>query len=174
MALRALLGKTQPKPLTDRQRRIYSFLQSQHVGVLSTVTPDRNPHGAVIYYLVDNELTVWFVTKKSTRKYDNIRHNNHVMLTVFEPHSQTTAQILGKAIEHSSETVVSRVCDEIFKNVAVPHEHQLPPIVKVQAGALTAFAIKPVDIKMAVYSKPDPDDHEQLFESVESFGLNQN
>jgi hypothetical protein len=50
---------------------------------------------------------------------------------------------------------------------------QLPPILKLQAGSFTTFAVTPASIRMAVYARPDPGDYNQLFESIESFEISE-
>jgi hypothetical protein len=173
MMLFKSLIRTPSPALSERQRRIRAFLRQQDVGVLSTVTPNCDPHGVVIYYAVEDDFTIWFLTKKGTRKNDNIEHNGYVMLTVFDPHSQTTVQISGTATEDASAAAVNKVSSLIFRRLMQNGYGQLPPIIKLQAGAFTAFAIKPAGIRMAIYSRPDPGDYDQLFESIESFDLHE-
>lgn len=155
--------------LSDRQKRIYNFLAEQRLGVLSTVTPDNNPHGAVVYYALDDDFTIHILTKKGTRKYDNLVHNDHVMLTVFEPRKQITAQVSGIAVEREGRADISRTAGAIFGATTRTSDSGLPPIVKLQAGAFTTFRIRPVQIRMAIYARPDPDSYENIFESIESF-----
>jgi hypothetical protein len=49
---------------SDTKQRMLDFLISTPYGVLSTITPDNNPHGAVIYFSIDNKF-VGFNTDKS-------------------------------------------------------------------------------------------------------------
>src|SRR5690242_6657904 len=102
-----------PAPTTprhaERPRRIFNFLRANPIGVLSTVDSTGGPHGVVIYYIIRDDFSIDFLTRERTRKYDNLRHNNHAMLTVFEPRTQTTAQIVGTASEITDSTVVNGV-----------------------------------------------------------------
>jgi general stress protein 26 len=173
MQMRTLLTAAKAKSLSERQKRIHDFLQSQRIGVLSTVTPNGDPHGAVVYYVLGDDFTIWFLTKKGTRKSDNLLHNNHLMLTVCDFASQTTAQILGTAVEHPETAAINEISGQVFMRMMEEGNGQLPPIMKLQAGAFTTFAIKPVQIRMAVYSRPEVGEGEQLFESIESFSLNE-
>jgi uncharacterized pyridoxamine 5'-phosphate oxidase family protein len=159
---------------THRQQRIHDFLSEQHVAVLSSVTPDNNPHGSVVYYTIDEEgFTTHILTKTGTRKYENLTHNDHVMLTVFEAHTQTIAQITGRAVEQNDNISINHVAAGIFGASLLTSAAGLPPIVKLQAGPFTTFNIEPVQIRMAVYARPDPGEYEDLFESLESFELNE-
>jgi len=153
----------------DRQQRIYDFLKDQHIGILSMVTPDNNPHGVVVYYTVDDNFVVHILTKTGTRKYDDLTHNGHVMLTVFEPHSQATVQLTGVALERAGADDINKVAGAIIGAALQTSDSALPPIVKLQAGVFTTFQIEPVQIRMAIYARPDPGDYGELFESIESF-----
>lgn len=155
--------------LSDRERRIYDFLHQTPVGVLSTVDPNGEPHGVVIYISVATDFSISFLTKTLTRKYDNIKHNNHVMITVFDAVTQTTVQITGIATEQRDNFEVNAVAGRILAATMQTSANGLPPISKLQEGNYTAFSVKPVRIRMAVYARPDPGDYDELFESIESF-----
>ena len=170
MSIKNLVSRaTINNTLNTRQKRIYAFLKEQHVGVLSSVTPDGNPHGVVVYYAVEDNFIISFLTKKGTHKYDNLLHNDHVMFTVFQPLTQTTVQVTGIAIERESQQSISKITGAIFGDSLSTSDVGLPPIVKLQAGAFTMFQIRPVHIRMATYSRPESGDYDQLFDSIESF-----
>lgn len=155
----------------DTKQRMYEFLQMISVGVLSTVTPDNDPHGVVVYFGIDQKLTASILTQKDTRKYDNILHNNHVMLTVFEAKSQTTVQITGTAHEVTDTQHVNTIAQANLEASMKTSEAGVPPILKLLAGDYVSFSIKPVSITMAVFARPDPGDYNELFETISSFEL---
>lgn len=156
---------------TDRQKRIHNFLSQNPVGVLSTVTPDGDPHGTVIYYTVDEHFSFFFLTKSETRKYDNLKRNGQVMLTVFESQSQSTVQIAGHATEVGDAYTVNAIAGTILATSMKTSEAGLPPISKLQAGSYVAFQIEPATIRMAIYARPDSGEYNDLFETIESFEL---
>jgi uncharacterized pyridoxamine 5'-phosphate oxidase family protein len=153
-----------------RQRRIFNFLDERYVGVLSSVTPDGNPHGAVVYYAIGSNFKIRILTKTGTRKYDNLVHNDHVMLTVYDSGLQTTAQITGTAVERPGLNNINQAADAIFTKLGKSNEG-MPPIMKLQAGEFTTFQIEPAQIRFAQYAKPFSGGYETLFESIESFDL---
>lgn len=157
--------------LSQRKQRIYDFLRENPVGVLSTVDPNGNPHGMVIYFDIDEQLAVSFLTRSETYKYDNLKHNNHIMLTVCQLQSQTTAQIIGTAHEIKDHNVISDITNKILAITLKTSRANLPPTAKLQAGPYAAFRIEPVQIRMAVYADADPGSYNELFESVESFDI---
>src|SRR6266496_4823848 len=92
--------------IRQEQREVGDFLKKHKVGVLATVSPEGDPYAAAIYYTVDSALNVSFLTKTGTKKADNLEHNNHAMLVVYEADSQTTVQVTGSVskITDSAET----------------------------------------------------------------------
>lgn len=154
--------------LTDRQRRIHAFLRDHPVGVLSSVDPNGNPHGAVVYFTIDEHFVIRILTKKGTRKHDNVLHHNHVMLTVFDATTQTTAQTTGLAFERLDPMTVAALTRHI-RSLARQHGGATLPIEQLQAGELTTILVEPVQIRMAVYAPPSIGSHAQLFDTIETF-----
>ena len=157
--------------LSQRHRRIYLFLVYTPVGVLSTTDPNGEPHGVVIYFNIDDTFTITFLTRKGTKKYDNLIHNNHVMLTVFDAASQTTVQVSGEAYEITGRDDLEKTVKNILVKNRQLQGKGLMPIAKLQAGEFTAFRIRPAQMRMAIYTHAQPGDYGELFESVESFDL---
>lgn len=163
--------KQQTNKFSDRKQRIHNFLYETSLGVLSTIDASGDPHGSVIYFAIDSNFHLAFLTKTDTLKYDNLKRNPRVMLTVFEPKSQTTAQISGTAKEITSSQQVNFVAGHILTATLKTSKTGIPPISKLQAGPYAAFEIEPVQIRMAVYARPGPGEYSDLFETLESFDL---
>jgi hypothetical protein len=163
-----------PTQFSDRKQRIYDFLFETSIGVLSSTDPDGDPHGAVIYYTINKDFEVEFLTKSETKKYDNLIHNDHVMLTVFEPLTQTTVQLTGVANEIKDGFIMDEIAGRVLGTSLKTSDAGLMPLNKLEAGSFIAFQIKPLQVRMAVYARPDPGDYNELFETIESFGHNEN
>ncbi|MDB5185286.1 MAG: hypothetical protein JWN38_1094 [Candidatus Saccharibacteria bacterium] len=156
---------------SDTETRIYEFLDSTPVGVLSSVTPDNDPYGAAIYFGIDKKFIVSVLTKSDTRKYDNLTHNRHVMLTVFDAITQTTVQLTGEAKEITDSSKINEIAQMNMKASMKTSDGGIPAISKIEAGAFVAFEIKPVLVRMAVYERPDAGGYDDLFESITKFEL---
>lgn len=159
------------KTLTERQRRIYDFLRTNRTGVLASVDANGEPHGVVIYYTIDKNFKVSFLTRAGTKKYDNIRRHNHVVLVVYDAQAQTSAQILGKAIEVRDSTTVNTVAEAVFLGGITTGENVILPVAKLEAGEYVAYSIIPDQIRLAVYAQPNVTEPGNVFESIESFEL---
>ena len=160
------------KPLTERQQRIYDFINSNRTGVITSIGANNQPHGCVIYHSIDKQFNVSFLTKKGTQKYENLLKNNKVMLVVFELASQTVVQVTGRAREVKNRQTFNQILESILMTSFKTSNGGIPPIAKLDAGECTAFMIEPDQIRMASYVRPDTGGYDQMFESIESFDLN--
>lgn len=153
---------------SDKKQRIHDFLFATSVGVLSSVNPEGDPHGAVIYFSINEQSVITFLTKSGTRKYDNLKHHDHAMLTVFDAKSQTTVQITGRATEITDNYDINEIAEKTLTASIKTSDGGMPPIMKLKAGEYVAFKIEPVQIRMAVYARSDPGDYAELFETVDN------
>lgn len=61
---------------------VWKLLDSRDVAVLATQGPDY-PHACLVAFAAAEDLRhLYFVTKRSTRKFENMNHDNRVMLLV--------------------------------------------------------------------------------------------
>lgn len=150
----------------ESKARVYDFLKKHPIGVLATVGPDCDPHAAAIYFNIGRDFTVSFVSKHDTKKHDNIRHNDHVMLLVYEAYSQTTAQIKGMAEEIDDDSEGREIFRHMLRTAEATSNSQMPPISKLYAGHYTAYKIKPVQVRMATFSQPGKGGYD-MFETID-------
>lgn len=153
-----------------RRQRIYDFLSAHPVGLLSSVSPAGEPHGVVIYFAVNEQLDLLFLTRTRTRKYDNIMHNPQVVLTVFDPRSQTIAQAVGVAEQLHDTAAIDMTATMIMKKISHVMNDEIFAAT-LEAGPYVAFAIKPSQIRIATYAQPNPGEAIDIFDSIESFEL---
>lgn len=153
--------------LAGQHREIHLFLKEHPAGVLATVDPNNEPHAAVIYYSVDSSLTVTFLTKKRTKKSDNLTHNNHATLVVFDVAAQTVVQLTGlvAAVDDAGEM------SQIFRGTLRASLHVgrtvVPPIAKIAAGAFVAYRLVPTQIRYSSYAPPEVGRSRKMFETID-------
>lgn len=163
------LTKTDKKETSvssESNKRIYDFLKKNQVGVLATVDLNGNPHAATIYFSVDNEFNTTFITKNRTKKHDNLKHNNHAMIVVYEPVTQTTIQIIGVAETIDNKVEAGIVFIDTLKTSRATSNGGIPPISKLHAGEYVAYKLKPVQIRMAMFIRPDAGGYE-MYETID-------
>lgn len=160
------------KPIGNEKReRILRFLQENVVGTLATVDPNNDPHAAAIFYFVEPDFTINFITKTGTKKHDNIIHNNHVMLLVFEANSQATVQVKGIAEKIDDITKTNQIFADVLQAAWDTSEDGVPPITRLLAGEYVAYKVKAKEVRMAVYARPEYGSYDELFEALEDYEL---
>ncbi len=150
----------------EHNRRIFEFLTSHPIGVLATVTQEHTPHATTVYFAVDEAFTITFTTKRDTKKHAVLAANPNISLVVFEAFSQTTVQIDGVAEEMEDQPAAIEAFGNTLKAAMQTSDAGVPPISKLFAGNYIAYRIKPNNIRMAVFRRPDKGNYE-MFESIE-------
>lgn len=151
---------------TAEQHKAHDFLKNHKVGVLATVSPDNDPYAAAIYYVVDTDLSVVFLTKTGTKKADNLEHNNHAMLVVYEAETQTTVQVMGTVAKITDPDETNKVESQIvYASVEASHS-DIPPIFKLDEGEYVAYRLTPVQVRMAVFGHEKSGDYNSIFKTI--------
>lgn len=148
---------------SEARQKIKEFLRGNPIAVISTVN-DGAPYSTTIYIHVGDDLSVYFLSKSQTKKIENIKVNDAVMLVSYDAKSQTNIQVSGRAVEVKDESD-SR---EIFKNIIDATKKasgaDIPPVSKLLAGPYVVYKIKPEHINYSVYNSNDLE--MAIFESI--------
>lgn len=140
----------------DKQT-IYEFLKSHPIGVLATVGDGRNPHATTVYYGVEDDLSLKFLSKRDTQKIQNLEANKNVVLVVFEATTQTNVQVIGEAEDISDEAESHKVFSKILEITRATSQAEVPPMSKLFAGHYVAYKITPKQIRYSNYQlHPSP------------------
>lgn len=116
------------------------FLKQNKIGVLATANAEGAPHGTLVYYVIDNDFNLYFVTKLDTTKAKNIAQNPRVAFVVGTKDEPVTAQLQGKAAHFQGPTEV-KLIDQILA-IAHTGNYHWPPILQIQAGKPAVFVIE--------------------------------
>lgn len=155
-----------PVTIHAGEQEAHAFLKDHHVGVLATVDPNNEPHAAAIYYTIDSDLNISFLTKTRTKKADNLKHNNHAMLVVYDAATQATVQIIGVVSEIADDFETNKLFQEIINTSIDASGTDVPPIAKLKEGDYIGFRLAPKQIRMAVFSNPKSGDYNELFKII--------
>jgi len=144
---------------------VNDFFQRHHSGVLATSDSAANPHAAVIYFTLNDDLSFSFVTKTETQKYKNIEENKSVSLVAYDEKGQASVQVMGHVEKVADQDEAYKILNKTFKYSAEVSHRELPPLEKLIAGEYVALRLIPQVIKMAVFARPETGD-EELFETI--------
>ena len=149
--------------ISDDRAKIADFLMSNHLGVVSTASPSGVPHAAVIHFVNDADLNLYFITKENTEKDKNLQHNPNVAMAVYDARTQTTLQITGKAAVDKDPQKFMNVFTQILKISMDMSEGATPPVSKLKNGEYRLYVLRPDKIRIAEYTKPERGDLDDIF-----------
>lgn len=154
-----IMRETKVEGLTasaESKQKIYEFLNTHPVGVLSTADEDGNPHASVIYFSISEEFAITFVTRKRTRKYQNLQQDPRAMLVVFDSAGQVTVQISGVVQMIEEPTDLRQALQYMVKaSYTTSKPGSPPPITKLDAGEYVAYQLLPQEIRYALFTQSD-------------------
>lgn len=127
------------------------FLRSHDVAVLSTINEDDEIDAATIYYIVDRDNRIYFITKSSTAKAHNLYVHGYVALTIFDEEKMSTAQIKGICDFEDSPEIKNYVYSQITKPRQYGGVQMSVPVTKIKEGSYEVFCITMTECKYRDY-----------------------
>lgn len=143
------------------------FLREHMSGVLATTSADGRPHATVIYYSVDPLLNVTFLTKRRTRKAENLRQHKYAELVVYDEVSQTMVEVAGRVIELTSKAELSQVFRSTLRASLHTAASAIPPISKLDAQEYVAYRLRSTTVRMAQFKRRSSQQPAGLFEIIQ-------
>lgn len=128
-----------PKKSEARIKKLaLEFLRQQDTCVLATSNKDK-VHAATILYLMDENDDIYFLTKRSSTKFKNIKKNSKISLVVYESRGfPKSVQIEGVA-EHITDPKINKKIIEQFVENVWDRAPFLPPVFRLGSGGSTAL-----------------------------------
>ena len=154
-----------PLAITEESAEAIKFLQKHHIGVLATADTSGSPHAATIYFAADKDLNIYFITKKGTTKQRNLSTNPVASLAVYEADTQSTVQIKGDVSLVQPDTFQA-VFAKILAISAETSESAVPPFSRLEGNEYEGYCLKPKVIRLAVYTRPEHDTFDKLFDVI--------
>lgn len=151
--------------ITDESAEVIKFLSKHHIGVLATADKNGMPHAATVYFAVDKDLNIYFITKTGTTKHRNLSSNPVASLAVYEADSQSTVQIRGTVEIVDADTFQS-VFAKILHVTAETSESVVPPFSRLEGYGYEGYRLKPSSMRLAVYTRPEHNTFDKLFDVV--------
>ena len=134
-------------------KRVVTFLKDHPMGILSTSNRDGEPWGAAVYFLVDDDFNIYFVTRHDSRKYQNMEKNPYASLTVADSETQVTVQLSGDITTMPVQKYMDVFFDK-FANMRPEGDYQwAPPVDKVHSGSYMPLQLTPTKMQYADYGK---------------------
>lgn len=116
------------------------FLQRCILAEVSTISPTGEPEVATVLYFVDPDFNFYFLTRRHTRKFNNLASNNKIGMVITSAETHETVQVQGEtdlALENMDVFVV-----EIAKRSELM-EMYYGPFLKLNGLDFSVIKVKP-------------------------------
>lgn len=140
-------------------------MNAHSLATLATVSASGAPHAASVYYTVDHDLNLYFVTREETTKYSNIKRNPQVSVVITDEETAETVQIQGTAQKITDEPVISDILEQLWK-ITVEKSHWPSPAVKLNKGSLSIIKVVPAELKFGDFKPVHLADGSDYFQEV--------
>lgn len=163
---RLAYAKNMPIDVNESRQHITQFLSQHTVGVLATADATGKPHAATVYVAHDQQLNLYFITKRETQKSWDLTANPWGAIAIYDADTQTTVQARGAVSEVQDTTQTEWVFTEIWR-IAQRTSSNIPPTVRMSAGGYVVYRLSAPTLRMATFNRPDPAQYETIFEVVQ-------
>ncbi len=155
MAGEKVVGSVVPIPIELQQENgatWLSFLEANHIGVLSSVDRTGSVRGTTVQYIVRNG-EIYILSKAGTQKVHNILVHSQVCLTVFNEAKMQTLQLFGVATVLNDSEKSRDLIAEMIKPRTYGTEILSPPITRLNASSYVILQITPKSEEYIDYKK---------------------
>lgn len=137
------MSKTTPK------QTVQEFLQQQTAAALATTTEKNVPKVSIIYFVADEDLNFYFLTKVETQKYANLVKHSTVSLAIFDQSNLRLVEAEGVAQTSDDPDSRPEVTEKLQQLMQDPSSPWSPPIAKIEAGDYVIVKITPTWLRWA-------------------------
>jgi|GEM_PF-5853148 len=131
-----------------------NFLREHDLAVLSTSNADGELHGAVIYYLPDQDSEeIYILSRTESTKANDIRAHRKVALTIYDAPAMETLQISGDGDIMDDPEQLDRVYQQLIHLRPYQGEMLLPPVTALQQGDYILIRVVPVSAHHSSYKE---------------------
>lgn len=157
--------------INQSRERLLKFLENNHIGVLATANNLGKPHSAAVYITSDQDLNMYFVTRKGTQKSRNLQDNNHAAITIYNAKLQTTLQAEGTAIEVTQSQKMQWIFNDIWRIATQTGPNNSPPQAQlIGSGDYVAYKISAPSLRLAAFAQPSLAKPEDIFAIIPTQG----
>ena len=141
--------------------KIVDFVKSHTKAVIATVDTLNQPSTSMIFYVVDKNNDMYFVTKSMTTKSENLKQNNKSAITIADESKPITVSITGVVLEIEEQKKRDEIMQDVFK-LSYSELHDYAPIIKLHKGSFEVMKFVPKQAKMTDFTKPMGEAKEDL------------
>lgn len=124
-------------------------------------------HAATVYITFDQDLNIYFVTRKGTRRSQNIHANAQATIAIYNAASQTTLQSEGTTIDVNDPSKVQWVFNDIWRIATQTSPDSPPPQTQLMGvGEYMVYKLLAPSLRLATFKSRNTTNPEQIFNVV--------
>jgi general stress protein 26 len=131
---------------------------------IASVSKSGEPHATIIFYVADDNFNIHFLTRVDTRKFDAIKMNPKVAITVATADIPQTLQIEGNARSIAMDDTTSSMKPQLFEVLNSNHWFNAP-LTKQDMTMVHEMRIEPTWIRWSDYAF-EQDGNEHVFKVI--------
>ena len=141
-----------------------TFVTTHPLGVLATINAQGHPETAAVYWAMDADGNLYYLSPSHTRKLDNIKTQPQVSVTFVDESGRKTLQIQGTAESIATtiegdyfEHVPKNVCDALVNIHSSVRGAELTPAYKTGGDEHYYVKLKPTWMRLADFTADRPE-----------------
>ncbi len=128
-----------------------AFLTRHKVGVLATASPEGVPHASTVYYTVQGDFTVYFLTLINSRKYAALSGNPQAAFVVSDADTPQTLQMEGVVMDITLDEEAAKKKEDLWQ-VLNSNPWFYGPITKLDLSEVVVMWMRPTWVRWGDYA----------------------
>lgn len=124
------------------RKECLTFLRANEYGVVATIAENGAPQAATITYLIDDDFTIYFATRRTTRKYKNLEHANTIAMVVGAGPAAISVQLQG-----TTQVIEGEEREKTMERFLMKHESYYRIFLRMPGYDFAVFKITPTWIR---------------------------
>ena len=125
------------------RKECLAFLKANEYGVVATIAKNGTPQAATVTYLIDDDFTIYFATRRTTRKYKNLEQNNAIAMVMGTGPAAISVQLHG-----TTEIIEGEAREKTMERFLMKHESYYRIFLKMPGYDFAVFKITPTWIRL--------------------------
>lgn len=123
------------------KEQAHRYIAKNRAAALATVSDKGVPHSAIVYCIVNEDLSLYFSTRVESRKYRNIMSQSQISMAFFNEKELTSIQLTGEAERVNRLDIEQSVLRKLILFRYKEPNWPVPPIKIFERGATNELAI---------------------------------
>lgn len=136
-------------------QKAYKLIADHKAGALATANSRGIPHVAIVYFIVKEDLSLYFSTRVESRKFRNIQKRQKVSVAFFDELNMETVQLTGQVERVGKLSTEQEILGELIQLRYGEPNWPVPPVKMFESGITNELAILKITPSELTYGSFD-------------------